>query len=130
MEFNSFVLRLGESLPEGTRLNNPGGGTSTVLWQDGKRICYQRGKSRFYVDLADLHAALVRFAGSDVTTGDLKEYAPEIFDSGSGGHNCHCTFFFLALERMGAVDEIWGRGRRGSPFGGTIPAAQADKSLG
>jgi hypothetical protein len=107
-------------LPEGTVLNNPGGGTSTVLWVDDGRVCYQRGKSRFYVGLRDLYSAFMHFAGGDVTTRQLKDYSPGVFDSAQRGHNCHCTFLFLALQQMGAVQEIWGHGHAGSPFGATI----------
>lgn len=125
MDFDTFAQRLRTSLPEGMVLDNPGGGTSTVMWCDGERVCYQRGELRLYVGLRELHAAYLHFGGKDVTTRQLKDYSPGLFDSDRGGHNCHCTFFFLALQRMGVVGELWGRGQAGSPFGVTLPVAQS-----
>lgn len=120
MDFSTFKQLLLKSLPEGLILENPGGGTSTILPGDGERVCYRRGKSTFKVSLRDLHAAYVHFSGADVTARQLKEYAPHVFDSARKGHNCHGTFLFLALRRMGLTGEIWGQGRAGSPFGVSI----------
>ena len=124
MDFDTFARLLRNSLPEGLVLDNPGGGTSTIMRCDGERVCYRRGDSRFYIGLRELHAAYGHFAGGDVTTRQLKDYAPSLFDSDRGGHSCHCTFFFLSLQRMGVVGKLWGRGQAGSPFGVTLPAAQ------
>jgi hypothetical protein len=121
VDFDRFAQLLRTSLPEGTVLENPGGGTSTILWCDDERVCYRRGNSRFYVGLRDLHSAYVDFAGGDVTTRQLKDHAPAVFDSARKGHNCHCTFLFLTLRQMGVVEEIWGRGQARSPFGVTLP---------
>jgi hypothetical protein len=124
MEFDTFARLLRNSLPEGLVLDNPGGGTSTIMWCDGERVCYRRGDSRFYIGLRALHVAYGHFAGGDVTTRGLKDYAPGLFASARGGHDCHCTFFLLALQRMGVAGELWGRGRAGSPFGVKLRAAQ------
>jgi hypothetical protein len=125
VEFPVFARLFRTSLPAETVLDNPGGGTSTIIWCAEERVCYRRGNLRLYIDLCDLHAAYDHFAGREVTTQHLKSYAPALFDSARKGHDCHCTFFFLALERMGLVTGIWGRGRAGSPFGVTI-APQPD----
>jgi hypothetical protein len=124
VDFDAFAQLLRGSLPEGLVLDNPGGGTSTIMWCDGERICYRRGNLQLYIGLCDLHSAYLNFAGGDVTTRQLKDYAPGLYDSSAGGHNCHCTFFFQALQQMGVVGEIWGCGHSGSPFGVTLPAAQ------
>jgi hypothetical protein len=125
LDFDAFAAGLRASLPQGAILRNPGGGTSTVVAVDDGKVCYLRGSSRFYVGLRDLHCAYAHFAGEDVTTRQLKDYAPGVFDSTQRGHNCHCTFFFLGLQKMGLVGEIWGLGRAGSPFGVTIPQINA-----
>lgn len=125
LNFDDFAKRLRANLPEGTVLNNPGGGTSAVIWVDDSRVCYQRGRSRFYVGLRSLYGAYAHFAGGKVTTRQLKDYAPGIFDSTKRGHNCHCTFLFLALQQMGMVEQIYGQGHAGSPFGVTINPAGA-----
>lgn len=120
VDLNSFRVRLQTSLPMGTVLPNPGSGTTTIAWCDDERLCYRRGKSLFYVGVRELHEAYVYSMGRDVTTGDLKAHAPHIFDSANRGHNCNCTVLFLALQQMGLVGGIWGRGRRGTPFGVTV----------
>ena len=120
MDFDAFSERFRASLPTGLVLDNPGGGTTTILRHDGERVGYRRGGSGFSVGLRDLYAAYIHFANGDVTTKQLKDYAPHLFDSSRGGHNCHCTLLFLALQRMGLASEIWGRGRVGSLFGVTL----------
>lgn len=120
MDLTTFVQRFRASLPPESILPNPGGGTSTIIWCDHERVCYRRGSSRLYINLSDLHAVYIQFAGKDITTRLLKDYAPSLFDSAHNGHNCHCTFFFLALERMNLATGVWGRGQKGSPFGVTI----------
>lgn len=92
------------------------------MWCDQDRICYRRGKSRFYFELCVLYEAYQRFYGQRVTTADLKNVNPRMFDSKQNGHNCHCTFFFMVLCQIDIVDAIWGTGREGDPFGVTIPA--------
>lgn len=119
MTLEEFVGRMRAALPDGTEMCNPGGGTTTVLDCDDARLCYRRGRSRFCVALAALHEAYLHHAGMTVTTTDLKTYAPQVFDSRGGGHNCHCTVFFLALQRMGLASAFWGKGRVGAPFGVT-----------
>lgn len=120
LEIESFAQRLRASLPAGLVLDNPGGGTSTIMWCDGERICYRRGGSRIYVRVGDLHAAYLRYAGEDLPARDLKLHAPHVFDSARKGHNCNCSFFFLALQRMDLAGKICGRGQKGSLFGVTI----------
>lgn len=120
MDLDTFAGRLKASLPKDLELDNPGRGTSTIMWCDGERVCYLRGKSRLYVAVRDLHAAYTAFAGGDVTARQLKEFAPTVYDSAKKGHNCNATFLFMALQRMGLAGETWGHGRAGSPFGVTI----------
>ena len=117
MTREDFATAMCRSLPAGTVLKNPGRGTSTIVWIDDDRLCYQRGRARFYVFLADLHEAFQEFAGRDATTTDLKKYAPQVFDSAQRGHNCNCTVLFMALQSMGLAGPIKGSGRRGDPFG-------------
>ena len=122
MEKIEFVQLFMASLPNGLSLQNPSRGTSTIIWCDGQKVCYKRGNLRLYIDLSYLFEAFRHFNGRLVTTNNLKEMAPQIFDSDRNGHNCHCTFFFMALRQMGIVNEILGTGRVGSPFGISLPA--------
>jgi hypothetical protein len=117
MDFKEFILSVKTKMPVGTTLQNPGGGTSTVSGYGGDRVCYERGHSKFYVELAELWKAIEHFEGQLVTTVALKEYKPSIFDSSQNGHHCNCTFMFLLLQEIGAVHKIQGTGRIGNPFG-------------
>jgi hypothetical protein len=135
MDFTAFGQLLCDRLRVGLVMNNPGGGTSTVMRCSDEEVCYRRGDHRFYIATRDLYDAFQRFSGDDVTTNQLKDYKPAIFDTDRNGHNCHCTFFFLALQRMGLAGEIWGRGTAGSSFGVSLapnkhPPSQAWQPTG
>jgi hypothetical protein len=122
VQYEQFETKVRESLPQGAVLPNPGGGTSTVLRYTGSSIVYVRGKSSFSVGLQSLYEAFGQFTGESVSTSDLKEYAPRVFDSTHSGHNCNGTFLFMVLKRIGVIDDIRGTGKRGDPFWTTIPA--------
>ena len=126
MDLTSFSADLRRRLPPGTVLPNPGRGTTTIIWSDDDRLCYQRGSARFYVALSDLFDALRAFRGRDVTTTDLKRQSPGVFDSARGGHNCHATVLFLIAQSLKLAGEVWGRGHRGSPFGITLSSYPLD----
>lgn len=124
MEKIEFVRQLQKRLQPGLVMKNPGKGTSTIDWCDDEQICYRRGDSALYVCLSDLWDAYEEFAGQAITTNDLKGFRPAVFDSKGkpkGGHGCHATLFMLALQEMGIVESLTGKGVRGSPFGITIP---------
>ncbi len=116
MGYAEFVQLLMTSLPAGLVLGNPGRGTSTILWCNEERICYMRGGLRLYVELTHLYEGYQQHIGRVMTTNDLKVMNPAIFDTKQNGHDCHCTFLFMALRRMGVVNEIQGAGRAGNPF--------------
>ena len=120
MQYAEFRQRVMSALPPRTVLQNPGGGTTTIISYTDTQIVYLRGRSRMYVSMADLYGALRQFRGTLVTSSDLKEYAPHVFASTRGSHSCNCTVFFMALRAIGLATKIEGRGRRGSPFQVTI----------
>jgi hypothetical protein len=121
VDFAAFVQLLRERLEAGLVMQNPGGGTSTVVSCSDARLCYRRRASKFWIYLRPLYDAYQHFAGGDVSTNDLAAFAPGVFDQDYSGHNCHRTFFLMALLQMGVVGAIWGSGRSGDPFGVTIP---------
>ena len=122
MNFERFVHQLTARLPDGLVMKNLGKGTSTIMWNDGDRVCYKRGGSRLYIHLRRLYDACCHFSGRVVSTTDLKDWKPEVFDSTQNGHSCHCTFLFMALRRMDVIHEISGTGRSGAPFRVTLPS--------
>jgi hypothetical protein len=87
-----------------------------VLKYTESQVVYKRGQSSIYVKTKDLFDAYRRFAGEEVTTIDLKDYSPEVFDSRRNGHGCNCTFLIMALNRIGLASNVEGTGRRGEPF--------------
>ncbi len=118
-----FSKSLRERLRQGLVMKNPGKGVSTVVSCDETRVKYRRGvgKKPFYVNIGDLWDAYERFTGKSITTNDLKDFRPAVFDGGAGGHGCHATFFMQVLREMEIVESFTGSGVRGSPFGVAIP---------
>jgi hypothetical protein len=117
MNLKEFASSVKSKVPVGTVLENPRRGTSTILSYDGDRVCYERGHSRFYIDLAELGEAVEHFKGQYVTTAALKEFKPGVYDSSQRGHNCNCTLLFLLLREVGTIRKIQGTGKSGDPFG-------------
>lgn len=105
MDFSEFEQRIRASLPIGIILDNPGGGTSTILSYTSEVVCYRRGNSRMYVSIRDLFDAYVRFKGGHMSSNGLKKINPSIFDSQArpAGHSCNCTFLFMVLKKIGVI---------------------------
>jgi hypothetical protein len=128
MNFSTFTRQMQAAIPVGTILDNPGGGTSEILSYSSEGVSYRRGRSTIYVSLRDLYEGYAKFRGRRVSSLDLKVVAPSVFDSQArpAGHSCNCTFLFLALQEMGLVTNIYGRGVRGDPYFVDLSATQAD----
>ena len=126
MDFETFRLLVKGSTPVGTVLQNPGGGTSIIVSYSDSAIFYKRGDSTFDVSFRDLFNAYSHFKGQRVSSSDLKSYAPYIYDTGEGGHDCNCTFLFMVLCRLPLVVGIEGNGKKGSPFFVNIPGEARD----
>jgi hypothetical protein len=117
VDYLDFHQRLVAALPPGTVLQNPGGGTTAILnYTASDNLVYRRGQTRIYVSIRELCVAHQLFQGQMVSSTDLRNYAPKVFDSDHSGHSCNCTLLFLALRAMGLVDSIEGAGKRGNPF--------------
>lgn len=125
MEWPEFHDKVRKALPPGAVLENPGGGTSTILSYalSGNRIkiTFQRGGYTLHVTFEDLYGAYQYHRGRTVSSTELREYAPEVFDPAYGGHSDNCTLLFKILKAIAIVTSIQGSGRRGSPFFVTIP---------
>jgi len=118
MEFPEFKQRMHTSIPVETVLKNPGGGTSIILSYPSDGVRYKRGNSTIHVSLRDLFDGYTRVKTGQLSSNDLKQANPPVFDSQArpAGHSCNCTFLFMALQKMGIVSQIYGRGVRGDPF--------------
>ena len=118
MEYQEFVQNIKNSFPPGTVVKNPGGGTSEIVSYPDEKIAYLRGKSRIYASLPDFYRAYEHFRGKHVSSSDLKDYAPEIFDSSArpAGHSCNCTMLMMILHHLGMAGPIQGNGVRGKPY--------------
>lgn len=123
MDYLAFCQWCTSRLPPGTVLPNPGGGVSLIIGYRPDVLVYRRVNSRIYISLQDLYNAWHAFMGSAVSSSNLKEYAPSVFDSKSGGHSCNCTMLFMILRALGVVSRIEGGGVRGDPFWVELPSA-------
>ncbi len=117
MTKEQFIEQLIDAIPEGTVFDNPGGGTSTIIKVGDDKLSYLRGKSRIYLPYSAMFEAVSMYWGKTMTSSDLKQHQPEVFDSLHNGHSCNCTSLFMILEQMGLIDGgIQGEGRSGSPY--------------
>ena len=123
LPFDEFVDRIARAVPVESVLQNPGGGTTTVLSYSDNVLRYKRGGSSFKVALRSLYEAFQAFRGRRLTSAKLAKFAPRTFDSRSphNGHSCNCTTLYLLLREAGFVDQIRGAGVRGNPFYVDIP---------
>jgi hypothetical protein len=122
MEYRQFYQKIKLALPEGTILENPGSGTTTIMSYTDSNLVYKRGNSLISVAITHLFQAYKEFRGRDVNSTDLRKFAPRVFNSEANGQSSNCTLFFMILKMTGIVDRIKGEGRRGSPYWVTIPS--------
>ena len=118
MDIDDFVNLIRGVLLLNMEFDNPGGGTSTIESITDNGITYRRGNSPIFVRFQDLHAAFDRFRGHLVTSSELKEFSPAVYDSSArpAGHSCNCTFLFQIPNAIGHAGEIEGSGVRGDQF--------------
>jgi hypothetical protein len=123
MDFQAFKDQLRNAVRRGTVFQNPGGGTTEVVFVSDDAVSYRRGKSKINVSLQDLFDAYRDHRGRHVSSTDLRIFRPSVFDSQSkpAGHSCNCTFLFLILQRLGIVKDIQGKGVKGNPYFVKIP---------
>ena len=122
LTLDEFQSLLKKSVPPGTVLPNPGGGCSKIKGYSEHRVRYIRGKSPFSVNITDLFTAYIKFRGRRVSSRDLRNYAPGVFDSAAlpAGHSCNCTFLFVVLTKLGLADGVCGVGKANQPFNSTF----------
>lgn len=114
-----FIDAASRTLPEGYRFANPGGGISRIERINRESVTYRRGNSPITVRLTNLYKAYKHFRGKEVSSSDLRRFAPAVFNSQArpAGHSCNCTFFFHLVEKMGSAEGgLRGRGVNGDPF--------------
>ncbi len=118
MDLDTFATSIKRVFPVGAVIDNPGRGTSMIVGFSEGHASYKRGRSTISVAFADLHDAYSRFRGEEVTSTDLREFRPSVFDSAArpAGHSCNCTFLFRLLEGLRLSSQINGSGVRGNPY--------------
>jgi len=118
MEFEAFKIQIQNSIPVGTKFENPGGGSSTISSYTNEKLSYVRGNSTIYVAYRNLFDAYSHFKGNRVSSSELKQYAPSVFDPKAkpSGHSCNCTLLFMVLQNLELSGEIGGDGVKGDPF--------------
>jgi hypothetical protein len=117
MTRDEFLSKIKGVVAEGSELDNPGRGVSTIVSIGQDKLSYRRKNSRIYLPYGAAIDAISKHKGDTLTSNDLKTLNPSVFDSSRNGHSCNCTLLFCLLEKMGLTDGgIKGSGRRGSPF--------------
>lgn len=118
MTVDEFIRRLQGALPVGSVLQNPGGGTSTILSHSQKFVRYRRRRSSIGVAYESLFGAYAANRSRAVSTSDLKRFEPSVFDTKArpAGHDCNGTFLFLVLRQLGLSSDIDGSGKKGDPY--------------
>ena len=119
MNRGEFIRRARAAMPIGCEFPNLGGGTTRIERHHADHVHYRRKNSTIRVDWDALYAAYVRFAGGRVSSTELREFRPEVFDSAArpAGHSCNCTFFMQLCMAMGLVNgDVDGRGIKGKPY--------------
>ena len=113
-----FISKATAGLNRVKVLRNPGRGMTTIKSVTHEEIAYIRAQITIYVGFDSLYNAYQKYEGKEVSSRELKENDPDVFDSNENGHNCNCTFLFmlLQLKELGLVNKIWGSGVRGNPF--------------
>src|SRR3990172_9929658 len=117
MTLDKFVAAVKLAFPVGTVIENPGGGTSTIVGYSNMNISYVRGRSTIAVAFSDLYETYAKFKGQHVSSTELRAFRPSVFDSAArpAGHSCNCTFLFRVLEKLNLSGPITGSGVRGNP---------------
>ena len=118
MTVELFASKIRNAVPVGAVFENPGGGTSKVLKVTDTAITYRRGNSTISVSFENLFTAYASFQGQQVSSSELKAFAPSVFDSKArpAGHSCNATFLFMILRRIGVAGELGGKGVKGAPY--------------
>ena len=117
MTKEKFLEQLKIDIPIDSKIENPGGGVSMIVSIGEDKLSYIRGTSRIYLPIETVLDVLNEFSGKTLSSSDLKEYNPTVFDSKHGGHDCNRTVTFCIFEKMGlTVGSVKGSGKRGSPF--------------
>ena len=128
LSVEEFVKRAHAAFPVGYAFANLGRGTTRIEAHSSGHVWYRRGSSTIRVPWGALYAAYAAFAGKRMSSADLREFRPHVFDSLArpAGHSCNCTFLIQLLMGMGLVDGgIQGRGVRGDPY--AVLVATADR---
>jgi len=116
MNSEVFINTVLTNVKPGMIFENPQRGVSTILSIDENKIVYVRGSSRIPLPISDIRDALNKFQ-DNVSTNDLREFRPSVFDSTRSGHSCNTTFLFTLLETLDFTKSgICGKGVRGNPY--------------
>jgi hypothetical protein len=91
MTKDELILLIEQTFSAGDILNNPGGGVSTLVSVGSDKLSYIRGKSRMYLPYDSIFKVIEKYPRGNLTTNNLRQFDPSVFDQKHGGHNCNCT---------------------------------------
>lgn len=116
MNDNMYII-IASYLHEGDVLVNPTRGNSTICMLTPEEIRYKRGQAVIRFAMSNIQAAYSYFKGRQVSSVELKDWGPKIFDSNRSGHSCNATFFMQLMTACGlTAGGIQGRGTAHHPY--------------
>lgn len=124
LSFNDMQNQIINNVSILEQLKNPGKGISTIKKFEKDKVFYSRKNSTYSFSLRtgyDILQKLKRQGKNTISTNDLKNEYPEVFNSKkcenkTRGHDCNCTLLFMLLDKAGIVDRIHGKGRANNAF--------------
>jgi hypothetical protein len=115
---DAFATKIKQACPIGMVIDNSGEITTMITGYSDSHISYNRRNLTISVAFSDLYKAYTHFYGKRISTVELKEFMPLVFDSASrsSGNSNNCIFLFSLLEKMCLSGPITGAGVRGNPY--------------
>lgn len=114
MDKEQFIQLICQANLEGLVFNNTRKNPLNILGTNKERIHYQRGKSTVSLKYNQLFKAWDAFKGSTVTSEQLQDWKPEVFDSKGHpkpGHDSNCGMFLMLMEHLGLATDLDRDGR-------------------
>lgn len=109
--------KLIQNLKIGQEFINPKSGVSVINTISSEYIGYIRGNSTIHFPLEYVDKIYSSYKGNKITTKEIREKYPRVFDSKNGGHSCNATFLFMMYEYLDLTKNgIEGRGVSNHPY--------------
>lgn len=118
MNSEAFAAYIKQACPIGSFIDTPKGEASMITGYSRSHILYSRNNVTISVAFLDLYKAYSHFYGQSVSTTELREFMPEVFDSKvrKAKYACNCILLFRLLEKLRLSGPITGTGAPRNPY--------------